>query len=189
MYSSKWYIAPWVLAGFVLLPTSVIIGSFFNVEFAVYSDVWGHLWRTQLPELIFNTLILTLGVALVAFFLGTSLAWLIVMYDFPGKSWLDGGLLLPMAIPGYVIGIVALDHWDYSGVVPTMLRSVFGENVWFPDIRSTIVVILALSLVLYPYIYIAARTAFRDQNQTFIDVSKCLGLNKWLIFWYCMKKL
>ena len=178
-----WYVAPWLVTALVMIPCSVIIGSFVTLEPTVFVETWRHLWQTQLPQLIINTLVLVIGVAFGAFLLGTTLAWTIVMYDFPGKRWLDGGLLLPMAIPGYVIGIVALDHWDYSGAVPSALRAIFGPEAWFPDIRSTWAVIIAMSLVLYPYVYIAARTAFREQSQTYLDLARNMGLNGVQVYW------
>ena len=180
MPSRIWYAAPWLVAVLVMIPCSVIIGAFITLNPGELVETWGHLWSTQLPQLILNTLTLVIGVAVGSFLLGTSLAWIVVMHDFPGKWWLDGALLLPMAIPGYVIGIVALDHWDYSGTIPTALRSI---ELGFPDIRSSWAVIMAMSLVLYPYIYIAARTAFREQSQTYIDLAKTHGLSSFQTYW------
>ncbi|MEM9522660.1 MAG: ABC transporter permease subunit [Pseudomonadota bacterium] len=180
MEARVWYVAPWIVTALVMIPCSVIVGAFLTLEREVFLETWGHLWETQLPLLIFNTSILVIGVALGTFLLGTTLAWTVVMYDFPGKRLLDGGLLLPMAIPGYVIGIVALDHWDFSGTIPTALRQI---GLGFPQIRSTWAVIMAMSLVLYPYVYIAARTAFREQSQTFPDLARNMGLNKVQVFW------
>jgi len=144
MRARNWYAAPWLVTALVMVPCSMIIGAFVTLDGDVFVETWLHLWNTQLPHLISNTLILVVGVTIGAFLLGTTLAWTVVKYDFPGKHWLDGGLLLPMAIPGYVIGIVALDHWDYSGAVPTALRSI---GLGFPEIRSTWAVIMAMSLV------------------------------------------
>ena len=180
---ANWYLIPLGIVLLVLFPTGVVLSSFFHVDLAQTNEIWSFLSETILAELILNTLVLLLGVSTLSFFIGTGLAWVVVMYDFPLKRFIEGGLILPMAMPGYVIGIVALEHWDYAGSVPIFLRSMLGENIWIPDIRSTWCVIVALSLVLYPYMYIAARTAFKYQNQTFLDVGTALGLNKFQLYW------
>jgi len=154
---ANWYLIPLGIVLLVLFPTGVVLSSFFHVDLAQTNEIWSFLSETILAELILNTLVLLIGVSTLSFFIGTGLAWVVVMYDFPLKRFIEGGLILPMAMPGYVIGIVALEHWDYAGSVPIFLRSMLGENIWIPDIRSTWCVIVALSLVLYPYMYIAAQ--------------------------------
>jgi len=182
-HSKLWYLTPFSIVGVVLFPTCVVLSSFIFVEFNQTQEIWQFLWETSLFELVSNTTILLCGVSLITFFLGTSLAWFVVMYQFPGRKFLEAALLLPMAMPGYVIGLVIIDHWDFAGIVPETLRSIFGPNIWLPEIRSTWAVILTMSLVLYPYVFIAARTAFKYQNQTFLDIGKVLGLSQFKIYW------
>jgi iron(III) transport system permease protein len=113
-------------------------------------EIWAHLWRTYLLELIWNTLALIVGVGLGVLVLGTGLAWLVTMYRFPGRRLFEGLLILPMAMPAYVMGFVFLALFDYTGPVQSGWRWMFGPKVWFPDIASYGGVVLVMTLVLYP---------------------------------------
>ncbi|MFQ5520226.1 MAG: ABC transporter permease [Candidatus Methylomirabilia bacterium] len=138
-------------------------------------EIWAHLWETQLAELVWNTLTLVVGVGVGVLILGTGLAWLVTMYRFPGQAVFEWLLVLPLAIPAYVIGFVFLAIFDYSGPVQSWLRSLFGADVWFPEIASYGGVTLVMTLVLYPYVYVLARTAFLEQSAGTLEAARALG--------------
>ncbi len=110
---------------------------------------------------------------------GTGAAWLMVMYRFPGAVWLEWLLLLPLAVPAYVGAYALVDFWEYAGPVQTFLRDMFGwqtsRDYWFPDIRSRGGAIVVMSGALYPYVYLLARAAFREQSGASFEVAQALG--------------
>lgn len=158
-----------------LVPLLVIAGSLFQLE----TEVWSHLGRYILPDVIFNTLRLLVGVAVITGILGTGLAWLTAVCDFPGRRFFDWALLLPLAIPGYVLAFVAVGLLDYAGPLQGWLRREWGTSAWVPPIRSTNGwgVILVLSLALYPYVYLLARSAFLSQGKRVLEAAQTLGLS------------
>jgi iron(III) transport system permease protein len=152
-------------------------------------DIWVHLWRTYLLELVWNTLALIVGVGLGVLLLGTGLAWLVTMCCFPGRRFFEWLLILPMAMPAYVIGFVLLAIFGYTGPVQNAWRWMFGVKTWFPDIASPGGVVLVMTLVLYPYVYLLARTAFYDQPASAVEVARALGLGELGVFWKVMLPL
>ena len=174
-----WPVAAAVVALLVALPLLVVISSLAAPRF----DIWLHLWQTQLTELIWNTVRLMLGVAAGVFALGTGLAWLVTRYRFPGRAMFEWLLILPLAMPSYVIGFVFLAIFDYTGPVQTWARSAFGSPLWFPEIRSYGGVTLVMSLVLYPYVYTLARAAFLEQAAGTIEAARSLGASPLAVFW------
>jgi iron(III) transport system permease protein len=162
-----------------LLPLLVIATALISPE----TSVWSHLAQHVLPDVVANTVKLVIGVALIAGTLGTSLAWFTTMYDFPGRRWLEWALLLPLAIPAYVLAFVAIGFLDYAGPLQTTLRSVFGSSAWVPPIRSTGGAILVLSLALYPYVYLLARSAFLTQGRRVLEVAQTLGHTRRAAIW------
>ncbi len=160
------------LAALVLLPLLVVISGWLQVEAAI----WAHLSATVLPELIRNTLVLLLGVGLGVFLLGTSLAWLVTAYEFPGRRWFEWLLMLPLAIPAYVLAFVMIGLLDFAGPVQTALRPWFVDLAWFPQIRSPLGVVLVMSLALYPYVYLLARSAFLSQGRAALEAGRVLGM-------------
>src|SRR5215510_7041009 len=157
-----------------LLPLLVILVALLSPQTAE----WSHLAQYVLPEVVANTIILVIGVALLSGMLGTSLAWLTTMCDFPGRRWLEWALLLPLAIPAYVLAFVAVAFLDYSGPLQTWVRAWLGSSGWIPPIRSTGGVILVLSLAFYPYVYLLARGAFRTQGARVLEVAQTLGYSR-----------
>ena len=140
-------------------------------------SLWTHLLETQLLGLIGNTLILMVGVGLLSAALGLGLAALVTLYDFPGRKQFEWLLMLPLAIPAYVIAFVYIGFFDFAGPVQTWLRDWFGSSAWFPDIRSSGGVVLVFSLVLYPYVYMLTRSALARQGQSLFEASRSLGLS------------
>jgi iron(III) transport system permease protein len=138
-------------------------------------DVWAQLWSTTLPGMIVTTMALLLGVAAGTAALGITLAWLVTAYRFPGSRLLSWLLVMPLAIPGYVLGFLFLALLDAPGPVQSGLRSIFGADVWFPDVRSLGGAIIVLSLALYPYVYLLTRAALRDQAPAAFEAARTLG--------------
>lgn len=162
-----------------LLPLMVIAAALLSPE----TGVWTHLARYVLPEVAFNTIKLVVGVALVAGFLGTSLAWLTAMCEFPGRRWLEWALLLPLAIPAYVLAFVAIGFLDYAGPLQSSMRSFLGSSAWMPPVRSTGGVIVVLSLAFYPYVYLMARSAFLTQGRRVLEVAQTFGYSRSAAAW------
>ena len=141
-------------------------------------EVWLHLWRTQLLELIANTLLLLLGVGVGTLIVGGGLAWLVVHHRFPGRAALEWALILPLAIPAYVIGFTFLGLFEYSGPLQTALRAALGEGSRLPELRSPGGVVLMMTLVFYPYVYLLARVAFREQGAAVVETARSLGCSR-----------
>jgi iron(III) transport system permease protein len=144
--------------------------------------LWAELWQTTLPAMLQNTLVLMIGVGVVTGIIGTGAAWLVSAYQFTGRAWFDRLLLLPLAIPTFVMGFVFMATFDYAGPVQTAWRSVFGREAAFPDIYSAWAIILVMSLVLYPYVYLLARAAFCEQTASTFEAAQVMGLTRWQTF-------
>lgn len=170
-----WGIGAVIVSLLVALPVLAIgVLALFPTE-----NIWPHLMRTVLPGYVTQTLSLMIGVGLVTFAVGTTTAWLVTMYRFPGRKWLQWALLIPLAMPTYLIAYTYVDVFEYSGVVQSSLRDLFGwENArsyWFPEIRSTGGAIFVMAFVLYPYVYLTARASFLKQSVCHLEVSRTLG--------------
>ncbi|MBV2131801.1 iron ABC transporter permease [Pseudomonas sp. MAP12] len=175
----RWYPPAAAIAALVLLPLSVLLLSWGEVD----GEIWRHLWDTQMPRLLGNTLSLVLGVGVGVTLLGVSLAWLTALCEFPGRKWLDWALMLPFAIPAYVLAFVFVGLLDFSGPVQSLLREWFGSGLRLPRVRSTEGVTLVLVLVFYPYVYLLARSAFLAQGKGLMEAARVLGLSPWQAFW------
>ena len=149
-------------------------------------DMWRHLVSTVLPVYARNTALLGLGVAVGTAVLGVATAWLVTVCRFPGSRQFEWLLLLPLAMPGYVVAFVYTDLLEYAGVVQTGLRALFGwanaREYWFPQIRSLGGAVALMSLVLYPYVYLVSRAAFIEQNICVLEASRVLGCTPWRAF-------
>jgi iron(III) transport system permease protein len=160
------------------LPLLVAVLSLFGAA----GDVWPHLVRYVLPTALVNTLWLAAGVAVCTTVIGVSLAWFVACCEFPGRKLFAWALLLPMAMPGYVLGFALAALFEFAGPVQTTWREVFGWR-WFPDIGSRGAAIGTLSLVLYPYVYLIVREAFASQGVRGLEVARSLGYSPWLGFY------
>jgi iron(III) transport system permease protein len=175
----RWYPISFAVAILVLLPLSVLVLSWGEVD----GEIWAHLWDTQMPRLLGNTLVLVLGVSVGVTLIGVSLAWLTSLCEFPGRRWLDWALMLPFAVPAYVLAFVFIGLFDFSGPVQTLLREWFGSGLRLPRVRSTGGVITVLVLVFYPYVYLLARAAFLAQGKGLMEAARVLGQSPWQAFW------
>lgn len=162
------------IAATVALPVAVVLASWRDPAL----DVWLHLWSTQLAELIVNTLLLVAGVGLGTLVLGTTLGWLVAGYRFPGRAVFEWALVLPLALPAYVIGFTFLGLFDFAGPVQSAVRRTLGEAVTLPEPRSTAGVMLVMVLVFYPYVYLLARAAFREHGLTLLEAARSLGRSR-----------
>ena len=166
------------LAAMVLMPILVLALSWLGDE----SAVWRHLADTVLADLVFNTILLVVGVAVGVLVLGISLAWMVSALDFPGRRFFDWALFLPLAVPAYVIAFVSLDLLDYAGPVQRTLRDLIPAFAG-GSVRRPWLVIVTLSLVFYPYVYMLARTAFMAQGRALMEQARILGLGPYAAFW------
>ena len=149
-------------------------------------DIWRHLASTVLPVYVWNSFLLVVGVALGTAAIGVAAAWLVTMCRFPGSRAFEWLLLLPLAMPAYVVAYVYTDLLEYAGVVQGFLRAWFGwtsaRDYWFPEIRSLGGAVALFSLVLYPYVYLVSRAAFIEQNICVLEASRALGCTPWQAF-------
>jgi len=149
------------------------------------SEVWGHLARTVLPRYLWNTLWLVLGVGIAAPVIGTGTAWLVTMYRFPGRPVFEWALILPLAVPAYVMAYAYTDFLQVTGPVQTALRALLDVEagaMWFPQVRSLPGAIAMMTFVLYPYVYLLARASFLEQSVCALEVGRTLGYGPWRNF-------
>ena len=164
-----------LLSLFVLLP----VAGLFWAAVGTDENIWQHLLDSVLPHYIVNSLILMTGVCLGVTLVGTCTAWLVANCRFPGHKVFGWMLILPLAMPAYVMAYVYTDFLEYSGPLQTALRQIFSwensNDYWFPEIRSHGGAIVLLSLVLYPYVYALARAAFSEQAVSLLEAGRTLG--------------
>ena len=172
-----WRGLAFIAAAIVIFPLLIIFLQWGTVGTGEQA-IWQHLFDTKLDRLAVNTLLLVIGVGIGVVLLGVSLAWLTTLCDFPGRRFFEWAMMLPLAIPGYVMAFVFLGLMNYSGPLQTLLRKEFGPNAWFPDVQGAMGVIFILSLVLYPYVYMLARSAFVNQGRNLMDAGRILGLSR-----------
>lgn len=163
-----------LVAGLVAVPVLAVVSTLAHPA----TDVWVHLWQTQLAELTLNTLALLAGVGVGTLVVGTALGWLVTGYEFPGRGVFEWALILPLAVPAYVIGFVVLGLLDYAGPLQTALRQHLGPGAGLPDPRAYWGVTLAMTLVFYPYVYLLARAAFREQGAATLETARTLGRSR-----------
>lgn len=176
-----WRVGVTLVALLLALPVIVV----FSYVFHPADEVWRHLAQTVLTDYILNSLWLMLGVAVGTLSMGVVTAWLVSATEFPGRRLFEWALLLPMAMPAYIIAYTYTGMLDFAGPVQSQLRSWFGwgyGEYWFPQVRSLGGVIAMLSLVLYPYVYLLARAAFLEQSGAAIEAARTLGAGPWRAF-------
>ena len=178
-----WSIGALLIAAVVLAPMLAVVW----IAFHPTENIWPHLIETVLPRYFRNTLMLMAGVGVLTAAVGTGAAWLVVMFRFPGRGWLDYALLFPLAIPAYVGAYALVDFLQYAGPVQSGLRAAMGwqtaRDYWFFEVRSLPMAVMVLAAALYPYVYLLARAAFREQSGASYDVARALGAGPWALFW------
>jgi len=167
------------IVALILLVVALPIATVLLLALTPADNIWPHLVSTVLPGSLSRTLLLSGGVAALTFAIGTATAWLVTMYRFPGREVLDRLLVLPLAVPTYIIAYCYVELFDYAGPVQTHLRTAFGfasaGDYWFPHVRSLGGAIFVLSVVLYPYVYLTARASFAQQSVCVLEVARTLG--------------
>ena len=175
-------IAPYVVLVIFVLPILIVISSIFGE----WSENWSHLYEYVLFDYIYNSSVLVIGVLFFAFILGTTSAWLVTSYQFPGKDLLEWALILPLAIPSYILAYTFTGLFDTYGTVNIMMRDLLSleENIsLFPNVRNLYGAIIVFSFTLYPYVYLVTRSAFLNQSQSMLEAGRLLGLNNIQIFY------
>lgn len=166
----------------IALVLSLPILTVFSFLLHPAGEVWEHLVATVLRDYVTNSFILGFGVTVGTLAIGVPAAWLTSVCEFPGRRTFVWALLLPLALPAYIIAYTYTGMFDYAGPVQTGLRELFGWSqgtYWFPEVRSRSGAVAMLSLVLYPYVYLLARAAFIEQSSSLLDASRTLGYTPW----------
>ncbi|MFJ5861318.1 ABC transporter permease [Pseudarthrobacter sp. NPDC092439] len=160
---------------------------------AVLVDGLGTLGSGTVPRdlgaMVLTTVLLMAGVGAGTLLVGGGLAWLVTAYTFPLRNVLSWALVLPLAMPAYILGFVFLSTFDVGGPVQAMLRSIFGPGAWLPEVRSLPGAVLVMSLTLYPYVYLLARTAFSEQGAATYDAARTLGASRGRTLWRVLAPL
>ena len=176
-----WPLCIVAVAALLCIPVLTILSSVFEPA----GDNWEHITQTVLPEYLVNSGLLMVGVAAGSLLMGVSTAWLTAMCRFPGRRLFTWLLLLPLAMPAYIIAYTYTGMFDFAGPVQTWLRELTGwgyGDYYFPEIRSLGGAVVMLSLVLFPYVYLLSRAAFLEQSVCVLEVSRTLGCSAWTSF-------
>lgn len=169
-----WPFIAFLLAVLMSVPVLIVTASVFSSS----GDVWEHLSTTVLPRYVTTSLLLAAGVGIGTFIIGVATAWLVTMYRFPGRRIFEWALLLPFAMPAYVLAYTYTGLFEFAGPVQTTLREFFDwgrGDYWFPQVRSLGGAIWMMTFVLYPYVYLLARASFIEQSVCVFEVSRTLG--------------
>ncbi|WP_040491087.1 ABC transporter permease [Ilumatobacter nonamiensis] len=158
----------------VAVPVVMVVGSVLRPS----TDVWSQQWSTRLPGELRDTALLLVGVAIGTTVLGAGLAWLVSAYRFPGSKPFGWMLILPLAMPSYILGFLTLSTIGPTGPVQDWWREQFGRDAWFPDVDSLWGAIATFTLVLYPYVYLLSRAALRDQAGGAYQAARTLGASR-----------
>lgn len=180
---SPWAAVAFVTAALVVVPIVAIAA----VALADTGMLWSHVLQYVLPQAAWNTLLLLVGSGLIATMVGTGAAWIVSAYDFRGRGILEWALLLPLAVPTYIMAYAYLDILNPLGPVQGVIRWVLGysspREFRLPDVRSMWGAVLMFGFVLYPYVYLTARAMFLTQAASVVEAARTLGVSRAGIFW------
>lgn len=168
-----------LIAFLAVLPVLVVASALLTPT----REIWQHLWDTLLPLMLVNTAMLLVGVGIGTLVLGAGLAWLVTAYEFPGRSVFQWMLMLPLAVPAYIMGFVFMATFDVAGPVQGALVAWFGDAGWFPEVRSPAGAITVMTLVLYPYVYMLALVGYRGISASALDTARVHGYGQAQFFW------
>lgn len=176
----SWTVGAWLVTALVAVPVVVVCAALF----APAAASWEHLRQTVLPGYVLNTVALAVLVGAFAAVLGVATAWTVATRQFPGRWLFSWGLMLPLAVPAYVVAYVYADLLEFAGPVQQSLRQALGwEGAVLPPIRSLGGAAVVLGFVLYPYVYLLARSAFASQARTLLEAARALGASRRRAFW------
>ncbi|MCZ4295241.1 ABC transporter permease [Vibrio sinaloensis] len=176
-----WKTSSGALALLLVLPILAI----FTTAVGETNELFSHLMSTVMPTYAYNTVVLVIGTMLLSLLLGIPSAWIMAMCRLPSERILQWALVLPLAMPGYIVGYIFTDWFDFAGPVQIFLRDLTGwgpGEYWFPDIRTLTGATIVLSLVLYPYVYLLCRAAFMEQNVSLLQSARLLKCSPWESF-------
>ncbi|MDC5704143.1 iron ABC transporter permease [Vibrio europaeus] len=176
-----WKTSSGALALLLVLPILAI----FMTAVGETNELFTHLMSTVMPTYAFNTVVLVVGTMVLSLLFGIPSAWIMAMCRIPGERVLQWALVLPLAMPGYIVGYIFTDWFDFAGPVQILLRDLTGwgpGDYWFPDIRTLTGAIIVLALVLYPYVYLLCRAAFMEQNVSLLQSARLLKCSPWESF-------
>ena len=178
---SPWYVLPIITLLIFLAPILIILSSIFSD----YSDNWEHIYNYVLIDYVINSIVLVSGVSVLVMAIGSVTAWVVTNYNFFGKKFFEWGLILPLAIPPYILAYTFTGLFDSYGTANEIVRDLFNlqqSAVLFPNIRNIYGAIIVFAFTLYPYVYLICRTAFLNQSKSMFEVGRTLGLSQTLIF-------
>ncbi|MEM6394034.1 MAG: iron ABC transporter permease [Planctomycetota bacterium] len=171
---SPWTLLALAISAVVALPVAVVLYSITQDS----NGEWAFLAEFRLRDYLTNTAVLALGVCTASALIGTTTAWLVTTCDFPGRRILSWALIIPLAVPAYLAAYAYTDLLQFSGPIQTWLRDRYNwgrRDYWFPDLRTVGGAIFILTATTYPYVYLAARTAFLEQSACTLEVARTLG--------------
>ena len=178
---SPWYVLPIITLLIFLAPILIILSSIFSD----YSDNWEHIYNYVLIDYVINSIVLVSGVSVLVMAIGSVTAWVVTNYNFFGKKFFEWGLILPLAIPPYILAYTFTGLFDSYGTANEIARDLFNlqqSAVLFPNIRNIYGAIIVFAFTLYPYVYLICRTAFLNQSRSLFEVGRTLGLSQTLVF-------
>jgi len=176
-----WKSVPIVLLLLFLAPLGFVLVSLFGE----FGDNWSHLINYVLPNYVLNSIYLVIGVSALSLVLGVGTAWFITNYDFSLRGWFEWAVILPLAVPPYILAYTFTGLFDSYGSANELMRAIFNlENnfIFFPNVRNIFGAILVFSFTLYPYVYLTTRMAFLNQSRSLMEAGKLLGLNNQSLF-------
>ena len=179
---SLWRALPVAVLIIFTAPLLIVLSSLFGN----YSENWFHLYEFVLLDYVSSSLILVTGVAISVFVIGTTTAWTVTNYNFPGKRVFEWALILPLAIPPYILAYTFTGLFDSYGDANNLMRSVFNLNnsqVFFPSVRNIYGAIIVFAFTLYPYVYLVSRSAFINQSKSMKEAARILGMNQLQVFY------
>ena len=181
-FLNPWIILPTFLFALFAVPVIWLIFSLFGN----YSDNWVHIYNYTLSGYIYNTVLIIIGTSIGTLIIGVGSAWLVTTYNFTGKKFLEWALLLPFAVPPYILAYTFTGLFDSYGTANNLVRDLFSlpnEFIFFPKLRNVYGASIVFSFTLYPYVYLVSRMAFINQSRSMLEVGRTLGYNKFQIFY------
>ena len=180
-FTSMFRFVPLILLIIFITPLVLVLLSLFGE----FNDNWKHLYNYVLPNYVFNSIFLIIGVSILSTILGVGTAWLMTNFDFANKSWLEWAVILPLAVPPYILAYTFTGLFDSYGSANEFVKTLLALDdnyVFFPNVRNIFGAIIVFAFTLYPYIYLTTRMAFINQSRSLIEVGKLLGINNWSLF-------
>ncbi len=179
---SIWRLLPFAVLIIFTAPLLIVLSTLFGS----YSENWFHLYEFVLADYIISSLILVIGVSILVLFLGTVTAWTVTTYNFKGKKVFEWALILPLAIPPYILAYTFTGLFDPFGDANNFIRSIFNlkdSTIIFPNVRNIYGAIVVFAFTLYPYVYLVSRSAFINQSKSMQEAARLLGLNQLEVFY------